>query len=80
MIKFLSALVAAVFACSLSFGAMAADDSYKAARKQANDEYKAAKKECDKLKGKEEKACESQAKAKRDKTIADAKAMSKGGK
>ena len=77
MTKSLSALIAAVFMSSVSFGAMAADDSYKAARKQANAEYKAAKKECEKLKGKEENACEKQAKAKRDKSIADAKAMSK---
>ena len=74
MNKVLSILIAAAFA-SASFAAIAADDPAKAARKQANDTYKADKKACDAMKGKEEKDCKKQAKAKHDQAIAQVKAM-----
>src|SRR3954463_5925463 len=79
MSKVLSILIAAAFA-SASFGALGADDPAKAARKQANDTYKADKKACDAMKGKEEKDCKKQAKAKHDQAIAQVKAMKKGDK
>jgi hypothetical protein len=79
MNKVLSILIAAAFA-SASFGAMGADDPAKAARKQANDTYKADKKACEAMKGKEEKDCAKQAKAKHDQAINEVKAMKKTGK
>ena len=79
MNKVLSILVATAFV-SASFGAMGADDPAKAARKQANDTYKADKKACEAMKGKDEKDCTKQAKAKHDQAIKDVKAMKKSGK
>jgi len=79
MNKVLSILIAAAFA-SVSFAAVGADDPAKAARKQVNDTYKADKKACDALKGKEERDCNKQAKAKRDQARAEAKAMKKSEK
>lgn len=79
MNKVLSILIAAAFA-SVSFAAMGADDPAKAARKQANDTYKADKKACEAMKGKEEKDCRKQAKAKHDQAISEVKAMKKSEK
>src|SRR5882724_6108431 len=79
MNKVLSILIAAAFA-SASFVALGADDPAKAARKQANDTYKADKKACDAMKGKEEKDCKTQAKAKHDQAIAEVKGMKKSEK
>jgi len=79
MNKVLSILIAAAFA-SASFVALGADDPAKAARKQANDTYKADKKACEAMKGKEEKDCNKQAKAKHDQAIAEVKAMKKSEK
>ena len=76
MSKVLSILIAAAFA-SVSFGALAADDEAKAARKQANDTYKADKKACEAMKGKEEKDCMKQAKAKHSQAISAVKGMKK---
>jgi hyperosmotically inducible periplasmic protein len=77
MRKTLTTLIAAAFASSLSFGSFAADDSYKAARKQANDDYKAAIAQCKTMKGKEKSTCEKDAKVKRNGAIAQAKAARK---
>jgi hypothetical protein len=79
MSKVLSILIAAAFA-SVSFGALAADDAAKAARKQANDTYKADKKACAAMKGQDEKDCMKQAKTKHDQAIAQVKAMKKENK
>jgi Ni/Co efflux regulator RcnB len=79
MSKTLSILVAAAFA-SASFGAYAADDAAKMARKQANDTYKTDKAACKPMKGDEKKDCMKQAKAKHSQAIADMKAMKKGDK
>ena len=63
MTKTLSALAAGLCALSLSFGAYAASDAYKAAKKQTEADYKMAKAECKKLSGAEKKACKKQARA-----------------
>jgi mannitol-specific phosphotransferase system IIBC component len=79
MSKFLSILIATAFA-SASFGALAADDPAKAARKQANDTYKADKAACKPMKGDEQKNCMKQAKAKHDQAAAEIKKMKKSSK
>jgi len=76
MTKFLSILIASAFA-SVSFGALAADDEAKAARKQANETYKADKAACKPMKGDEQKNCMKQAKAKHDQASAAVKKMRK---
>ena len=63
MNRTLSALAAGLCALSLSFGAYAASDAYKAAKKQTEADYKMAKAECKKLSGAEKKACKKEAKA-----------------
>ena len=70
------ALIAA-FAASFSLAAFAADDDAKIARKQANDTYKADKKACEAMKGKEEKDCMKQAKAKHSQAMSQVKKMKK---
>lgn len=63
MTKTFSTLAAALCAISLSFGAYAASDEHKAAKKQAEADYKMAKAECKKLHGTEQKNCTKKAKA-----------------
>ena len=74
MTKTLSTLAAGLCALTLSFGAYAASDAYKAAKKQTEADYKMAKAECKKLSGPEKKACKKQAKA--DHEAAEAKLKS----
>ncbi len=57
MTKTLSTLAAALCALTLSLGAYAASDAYKAAKKQTEADYKMAKAECKKLSGSEKKQC-----------------------
>ena len=78
MSKALSIFVAAAFGVA-SAGALAADDAYKNARKQANDTFKADKEACKPMKGDEHKDCMKQAKAKHDQAITEAKKMHKSG-
>jgi hypothetical protein len=63
MTKTLSALAAGLCALTLSFGAYAASDAYKAAKKQTEADYKMAKAECKKLSRAEKKTCMKGAKA-----------------
>jgi hypothetical protein len=57
MTKTLSALAAGLCALTLSLGAQAASDEYKAAKKQTEADYKMAKAECKKKSGSDKKAC-----------------------
>jgi hypothetical protein len=57
MTKTFSALAAGLCALTLSIGAYAATDEYKAAKKQTEADYKMAKTECKKLDGTERKHC-----------------------
>ena len=63
MTKTLSALAAGLCVLTLSLGAQAATEEYKAAKKQASADYKMAKADCKKLTGGEKKACMKKAKA-----------------
>ena len=63
MTKTLSALAAGLCALTLSFGAYAASDAYKAAKKQTEADYKMAKADCKKLSGADQKSCMKGAKA-----------------
>ena len=75
MTKTLSALAAGLCALSLSFGAYAASDEYKAAKKQAEADYKMAKTECKKLGHTEKKDCMKKAEAKHEAAEDKIKAM-----
>ena len=77
--KFTPILIATAFA-AVSVSALAADDEYKAAKKQADATYKQDKAACKPMKGDEKKACEKEAKAKHKGSLAEAKAMKKGAK
>jgi hypothetical protein len=57
MTKTLSAVAASLCVLSLSLGAYAASDEYKAAKKQTEADYKMAKAECKKLSGATKKDC-----------------------
>ena len=59
----LSALAAGLFALTLSLGAHAASEEYKAAKKQVEADYKMAKAECKKLSGADKKSCKKKAHA-----------------
>jgi len=63
MTKTLSALAAGLCVLTLSFGALAANQPYKAARQQADANYKSAKTECKKLSGSPKSDCMAKAKA-----------------
>jgi hypothetical protein len=63
MTKTFAAVAAGLCALTLSLGAYAASDEYKAAKKQAEADYKMAKAECKKLSGTEKKHCMKTAKA-----------------
>jgi hypothetical protein len=63
MTKTLAVLAAGLCALTLSFGAYAASEEYKAAKKQTEADYKMAKAECKKLTGAENKNCMKKAKA-----------------
>jgi hypothetical protein len=63
MTKTFAAVAAGLCALTLSLGAYAASDEYKAAKKQAEADYKMAKAECKKLSGTEKKQCTKTAKA-----------------
>jgi hypothetical protein len=72
MTKLLATVAAGLCALTLSLGAYAASDAYKAAKKQTEADYKMAKAECKKLNGTEQKACTKKAKA--DHKVAEKKA------
>ncbi len=59
---FSTALVAGLCLFTFSFGASAATDEYKAAKKQAEADYMSAKADCDKQSGHDKKACLKRAK------------------
>ena len=63
MTKTLAVLAAGLCALTLSLGAYAASEEYKAAKKQTEADYKMAKAECKKLTGTENKNCMKKAKA-----------------
>jgi hypothetical protein len=75
MKKTLSAVAAGLCVLSLSLGAYAASDAYKAAKKQADADYKMAKAQCKNLSGDEKKACTKKAKADHEAAEASAKAL-----
>jgi len=75
MKKTLSAVAAGLCVLSLSLGAYAASDEYKAAKKQADADYKMAKAQCKNLSGAEKKDCTKKAKADHEAAQASAKAL-----
>ena len=62
MAKIFSSVIAGLCVLSFSFGAYAASDEYKAAKKQGEADYMAAKANCKKETGTDKKACLKQAK------------------
>ena len=75
MTKTLSALAAGLCALTLSFGAYAASDAYKAAKKQLETDYKIAKADCKKLSGADKTACLKRAHADHEAAEKKAKAL-----
>ncbi|QEI05347.1 hypothetical protein FXN63_05430 [Pigmentiphaga aceris] len=75
-----SGLAIAVLGLSITggaFAATAAENAMKAQEERIEGEYKAQRVECDRLSGNQKDVCQTQAKANRDKALADNKAAGK---